>query len=473
MLGGNMARRRPFRLLLLALVALSLVAAACGRGDDSNSSAAPTTTSPPANSGSATTIADKCASESLQATEVGVTADTITIFVMADVGSPLAPGLFQGSIDAVKAWGEAMNKQGGVGCRKVVVRDWDSKLTPDDTTNGTIDACKNAFAMVGTTSLFVLDPSNLANCPDKAGKPTGVPDIAQLATEIPHQCNPTTYPINGYKADCPYTGGVRNTTQFVGAYRYYLSQVPDLHGIFLIPGDLPSAIQSSILGVRAGESIGVKNDGEFKVSGRDEQAAFARFTQPVKEKASTLVYNGSNDVAMVKMRKEAKAQGVDTVKVWACQLSCYTPSFLQAGGADVEGTYAWMQFLPYEEADTNAELEAYLDAVGGVGKATSWGAAAWAGAVEFKQVIDGIVEKDGPNAITRERFLKDLAALDDFDANGWFGKKGQRELSDCFVLLQVQSGKFVRVFPKERGTFDCNPQNLQEVAVDPTTAFKG
>lgn len=464
----RLRRSRPF----VALVALLVLAAACGRDEDDDGTASEQT-SPPAGSETTTSAApDICDSEPLEATEVGVTADEITIFVMADVGSPLAPGLFQGSIDAVKAWGNYINERGGVGCRKVVVREWDSKLSPDDTTNGTIDACQNAFAMVGTTSLFVLDASNLVNCPDKAGQPTGLPDIAQLATELPHQCNPTTFAINNAEGDCPYTGGVRRTVQFMGTYRYFLEQVPDLHGIFLIPGDLPSAIQSSIVGVRAAESIGVVNDGEFKVSGRDEQAAFARFIEPIKQHQSNFVHNGSNDVAMVKMRKEAKAQNVN-VEIWSCTLSCYTPAFLEAGGADVEGTYMWMQFLPFEEADTNEELAAYLDAVGGIEKATSWGAAAWAGAVELKEVIDRIVEKDGPNAITRARFLEELAALDDFDANGWFGKKAQRKLSDCFVLLQVQNGEFVRVFPEERGTFHCDPENLVEITVDPTTEFRG
>lgn len=32
---------------------------------------------------------------------VGVTAKEITIEVMADTGSPLAPGIFQGDVDAV------------------------------------------------------------------------------------------------------------------------------------------------------------------------------------------------------------------------------------------------------------------------------------------------------------------------------------------------------------------------------------
>ena len=45
-------------------------------------------------------IEEQCASEPLEATEVGVCDSEITIEVLADVGSPLAPGLFQGNIDA-------------------------------------------------------------------------------------------------------------------------------------------------------------------------------------------------------------------------------------------------------------------------------------------------------------------------------------------------------------------------------------
>ncbi|HEX7094987.1 MAG TPA: hypothetical protein VF183_03835, partial [Acidimicrobiales bacterium] len=148
-------RSRPL-VALVALLTLVLVAAACGRDEDDDAATPQQTTQPP-DGGPQTTVApDMCESEPLQATEVGVTEDEITVFVMADVGSPLAPGLFQGSIDAVKAWADHVNEQGGVGCRKVVVREWDSKVSPDDTTNGTIDACQNAFAMIGTTSLFVL-----------------------------------------------------------------------------------------------------------------------------------------------------------------------------------------------------------------------------------------------------------------------------------------------------------------------------
>jgi hypothetical protein len=457
--------------LWAAVGAFALLAAGCADGDSDGGTPVTSTTAAP--TVTSTTNAPDVCDVPLAATEIGIDEDEITIFVMADATSTIERDLFQGSIDAVKAWGNAVNDRGGLACRKVVVREWDSRLTPDDTTAGTVAACDDAFAMVGTTSLVLLDATTIATCPDKAGRPTGVPDIAQLATELPHQCNATTFPINAPKADCPYGGGPRVSTQFVGASRYYLQLVPGLHGVSLVPSDLPSVQQSSIAVVRAQEAIGVGNDGELTVSDRDEQATFARFAQPIKEKAATYVFNGANAAAMIKMRKEAVAQGVSTVSVWACQLSCYTRQFLDDGGDDVEGTYLWLQFLPFEEADTNPELRAYLDAVGGIDDATPWGAAAWAAAVEFQQVVDGIVEADGPNALTRARFLTELAAIDRFDANGWFGAKGQRQLSDCFVLLQVKNGAFARVFPEQRGTFDCDQQNLQAVSVDPVAATPG
>lgn len=461
------------------LVALLLVAAACGRDEDDDGGGAAQPTNPPSNGSEApTTTTDPCQGETLEATEIGVTENQIVIEVMADVGSPLAPGLFQGSIDAVKAWADHINDQGGVACREVVVREWDSKLTPDDTINGTIDACQNAVAMVGTTSLFVLDPSNLETCPDKTGAPTGLPDIAERATEIPHQCSPTTYSIAATPGECPYEGGVRRSVEFVGPYRFYTTIEPDLHGIFLIPGDLPSAVQSSIMGVRAAELAGVVgNDGEFRVSGRDEQASFSRYIQTIKENGSTLGYNGSNDVAMVKFRKEAKAQGVDTVSIWACSLACYTPTFLQQGGADVEGTYLWTPFVPLEEADAVPELQAYLDAVGGLDKASSWGVGAWAAATAFKYAVDDIVATDGLNGITRAKILERLERMKtsgEFNANGIYGDRlNIGGAFSCFVVMQVQNGEFVRIHPEERGTLDCSPDNTFEVSLDPTTEFRG
>ena len=40
--------------------------------------------------------------EAPKATEVGVTADTIRIAIVADVDNPFAPGLFQSAVDSVR-----------------------------------------------------------------------------------------------------------------------------------------------------------------------------------------------------------------------------------------------------------------------------------------------------------------------------------------------------------------------------------
>jgi hypothetical protein len=42
-----------------------------------------------------------------------------------------------------------------------------------------------------------------------------------------------------------------------------------------------------------------------------------------RAKNSNDVFDLSNDVAMIRMRKEATAQGLTSVKVWACWISCY------------------------------------------------------------------------------------------------------------------------------------------------------
>ena len=54
--------------------------------------------------------------------------------------------------------------------------------------------------------------------------------------------------------------------------------------------------------------------------------------------------------------------------------------------------------------------------------------------------------------------------------DGWAGPKSLRGASECFVLLQLQGGAFERVFPAERGTFDCRPENLLTVNVEPVSA---
>jgi ABC-type branched-subunit amino acid transport system substrate-binding protein len=432
---------------------LTVLAVSCSRSDSDSTSSTTLAT------------ATACHDVDLGATDVGVTAETITIEVMADIGSPFAPGLFQGNVDAVKGYADYINRRGGVACRKLVVRVWDSKLKADEAKNGHIDACHSALALVGGNTLFNPDPSAMANCPDKGGVATGLPDVAAIAVDIHEICNPTTFIVTGVNESCPVpSSGPIEFTFGAGGSRYIAQRHPGLHGLYLLPGDLPTTIQSGLVIARSIEEAGLRFDAKPKVSGRSEQSAFTPLIQLMRDHRSNFVLNGSSDSVMIKMRKETAAQGFDGVKLWMCILSCYTSAFRAAGDV-VDGTYVTLSFLPFEEKAYNDELAAYIDSVG-KSRIDSWGAEAWQAAGLFKQAMDDVVERHGPNGVTRAALLAALARVHDFSDNGWVGSVDPRSAGGCFVLLQLRDGAFRRVHPTKKGTLDCNPDNLVTYSFD-------
>ena len=447
--------------LLAVLMVLGLVAAACSRDDDTATTTETETTTAAAN--------PACEGVTLEATDTGVTADEITIQVMADTGSPLAPGLFQGNVDAVEAFATFVNANGGVGCRDLKVETWDSKLTPDEAKNGQIQACTTALAAVGGNSLFNPDVTEMNTCADSKGQPIGIPNVSALANDVNEQCATNSFIIQGIAETCgpdgsPPPSGARPLISFVGPVDYYLTVQPELKGIFMVPGDLPTTVQSATYQITAQAGQGVDWIGAFKVSGRSEQSAYTPLVQTASSNNANYIYNGSNDVAMINMRREAAAQGLSGIDVWACSLACYTEKFKDAG-SDVDGTYGWMQFLPFEDKGSNQELDNYLDSIG---SPDSFGAQAWMAAVAFQQAVDEIVTTDGPNAITREKMLEVLNGFGDFDANGWMGPKSLKGgFSDCQVVVQLEAGEWVRKLPTEKGELDCNPDYLVTQTLDP------
>ncbi len=104
-------------------------------------------------------------------------------------------GLFQKSVNAVKAWADIVKANGGLAGRKVVVDFCDSKLDPNATTNCVINACQNDFALVGTSANALEDLSDLDGCKNAAGKAIGIPDLAAFAF-LPLACDGIIGPTN-------------------------------------------------------------------------------------------------------------------------------------------------------------------------------------------------------------------------------------------------------------------------------------
>jgi Periplasmic binding protein len=444
-----------------------VAAAACGGSGKSGSGSLGGTTT-------TTKVADACKHTTLTSSEVGVTPTTITVTVMADVGSPLSPGLFQGSVDAVNAWAAYVNAGGGLACRQVVVKTIDSKLSPDESKNGIITACQDSLVLVGTTALFLNDVRPMEACKDKTGVATGIPDLPALQTEPVEQCSDISFSVVQQGTSCPYSGsGVRSYRETTSEVAWFKAHVTtDLHGVFVLASDLPSTITASTPVFAAIEKNGVKVDKQFGVSDLSTQSQYTPVVEAIKAAKSTWVISGLDSPGVVKLRKEAAAQGVNTVKVWACVQACYTPAFLTQAGSAAEGQYVYLSFLPFEDQGSNATLDTFLKYDK---KPDSFGVEAFASGLLLQKVVDDIVTKSGPNAITRAAVIADLRTVHAFDAGGLIANTdiANRQASPCTILMQAQQGRWVQVDPAKKGTYDCSePGGITELSLDPIKAYK-
>ena len=80
-----------------------------------------------------------------------------------------------------------------------------------------------------------------------------------------------------------------------------------------------------------------------------------------------------------------------------------------------------------------------------------------------------------PNSITRANLLTAIRGIEDFTAGGMTPPLdiGKKQGSSCLVGMQVQDGKFVRVFPTEKGKFECGDDKFVELTIDPVKEYKG
>ncbi len=461
---------------------LVLVVTACSSGGSSGKSnnaggGLGATTTPP------TTANSVCKTAALQATETGVTASTITVTVIADVNNSIRPGLFKGSWDGMKAWGDYMNSQGGLACRKVVVKEGDAKLSPTDAANAVATACGDSIATVGTTALFLQDVSVMNSCKDKAGQSIGLPDIAELQTEVSQQCSPVSFATLPTGSSCPYSGtGPRTFHVGYTQYDYYFKQfgAGALHGTFVVPKDLPSTIASTMPIYRAENKMGITSDAEFGESGTAIQTDYTQVAQAIKAHKSTYARNGLDYKGTVLERKEAQVQGVDSVKVWDCSVQCYDKRLIQEGGSAVEGQYVWLNFLPFEDKGANATLDGFLK----YDKTPDgFGAQSFIAGMIFAQAVNDAMKanNDNPNAITRPNLLTAIRNMHSFDAGGMVPPidVGRQLGSTCVVGMQVKNGKFVRIDPVQPGTFDCDKdasgvaKPALTISIDPAKEYHG
>jgi Periplasmic binding protein len=408
-----------------------------------------------------------------KATEVGVTAKEIHIAVIADVDNPFAPGLFKGAVDGVKGAAKYINSKaggGGIAGRKLVVDFIDSKLTPNDARNGVITACQQDYAMVGTFALFLSNMDDATNCKDQAGATTGLPDFASVTTGVVESCSPLAFPVSPPALDCS-TKDQHPQTYHGNQYdsKYLLrTHKNDLHGAMIVSGDTKDANRGGTVLVDTAQQAGIKSDQDVTIGGRDPQSAYTPIVNKMKTDGSNYSYNTSAANSAILLRSEAQLQGLtDPNIVWTCTIACYDKSVKEK--ADVmNGEYIPMTFLPFEEASTNKTLAAFLKYVG-TDNANGFAVYGWTATLAFQQAVNAIVAKEGVNGLTRTNLLSTgVDALTSFDAGGMIGTVDIKNKvpTPCLMVDQLQKGKFARVSPAKKGTFDCKKSNAVTIKAD-------
>ncbi len=410
-------------------------------------------------------------SDTPKATEIGVTAKEIHIAVAADVDNPFAPGLFKGVPAGVKGAAKYINSKaggGGIAGRKLVVDFIDSHLNANDSRNAVITACTQDYAMVGNFMLFLTNVDDEVNCKDQAGTATGLPDLASVATGVPQSCSPVAFPVSPSQLVCStkdQSPQTYNGNQFDS--KYLLSKNKNkLHGAMIFGSDTKDAARGGQVLIDTAEHAGIKSDQTIGISGQAPQSAYTPIINQMKANGSNYSYNSSALSSAELERSEAQLQGLTGV-TWVCTISCYDKKIKDQ--ADVmEGEYITMTFLPFEEANTNPTLKNFLKYVG-PSNADGFAVYGWTAALDFKQAVEAIVKKDGVNGLTRANLLSTgIDGLTSFNAGGMIGTVDIKNKvpTACAALVQLKKGKFVRVSPAKKGTFNCNKSNAVQIKAD-------
>jgi hypothetical protein len=372
------------------------------------------------------------------ASDVGITAHTIRVTVVADT-APVVKG--------VQAWAATVNESGGLAGRTVKV---DARVVsnPSEYSAAITNACTTSFAVVGSSSQFDSQSSGLA---------CGVPEVATHIFDPAHQSRAASYAV------IPARAGVVP----VGAFRHLLSTVTGCCSQYVLVPTVGPARAATQAVVQAAAAVGFTTAGTPDVPPGAGPAEYTKLVADLVSKQATFASSGLGAESTVRLRKAAAANpAAGVVKVWYCDATCGEQSFLTSGGPAVDGENVALGVNPLADEARIPTMAAYVRVVKTLGPPTVAGLESYSAGLLFQQAAHQVVAASGPNGLTRVRLLAALGTVHTFTAGGILGTTdvGARQPTGCYVLLRVDGGRFVRVFPSAPAQLDCGAQNLQTVS---------
>lgn len=392
------------------------------------------------------------------ATDVGVTARTVKLGLVASLTGPL-PGQFDSAVEATDSYVRMINDSGGICGRRLQL------LIRDDNGNGNTNLAvaqklaeeDEVFAFVGSVS--APDDSGIA----KISKQRRIPDIG--------------FPLTWTRAESPYTYGTpgqlqRSTIGDGASGSKYLNEI---HGIKQIAIFWLRESEVSILNAWAFESAMMKNSRNTLKICHEQPAGvldnnYTNYVVSMIGKCDPAdgpiaVYSTMENNANIKLAIAMRDQGF-TPALFAPTFTSYLPSFIEQARGSTEGAYIAMPVLPVERLQRprsewtpgTFELQRYMQALQRYHPRHkppgSFGGPGWGAAALFVETM----RRCGAD-LTRACILRELERMEPFTANGFLSptRPRDRHIYTQDLIVQVRNGRFEEIRPTDRSGPETAP----------------
>ena len=372
------------------------------------------------------------------ATDQGVTNTTINIAYGDDRGFSGSPGLDQEMGDAVKAMIAWCNAQGGINGRHIVGDYYDAAVT--NVGSVMTQACKADFMLVGEG--FALDGlaeqtrlgCNLAAVPGFTVSP-----VVANAYEV-YQASPN--PANASPVAIAYMGEklFGTKTQHVGQYDSTLSTQ-----------------QSSMAkAVQAYTEAGWKFVNCPFLVNYNGEANYTPFVQKLQSCGAQIVFDNAVPGPTLYGALQAENQ-IGYNPIWLMDAAEYTESFAKWNTAGLgNNVYVRIGYEPLEAAKVVPAVAQYLSIVKKYGGITS----ALGEQSTSSFLLWATEAKACGSTLTRQCMINHLAKVTNWTGGGLnaSGDPAKNLPPDCGIVMKLDDTKWVQVYPKKLGTFDCSPK---------------
>ena len=450
---------------LAALLAVVLVASACGRSSGGGS-ATPTTGGETTTSAGGTaagpgdfgTLKNVCGpGKNTMSPDQGVTPTAIDVATSSDPGFAGRRGLNQEIFDAGEVFTKWCNAAGGIHGRQIVLHEYDAALFNFDA--GVKKACATDFFFVGNGNVFDNNPGQRDR-------------LACLLPQIP------TYlvTLEGRDSDLTVQPVPNRSTQYaVGPYNYVAQKFPDAtKSVVTMTGNISATLLVDAQATEAAKDLGwtVKKDILYNPIG---ETTWVPFAQQIKDAgAKGLIYTGEpqNFALLAKALKQINYK-LDFTIVAA---NHYDQNLIKDGGNAINNVYMAYAFVPFEDASKNPPTQQYLDLFAKYKPSGKSHAALGPQAFSAWLLFAVAADKCGDN-LTRKCVYDAAQTYKDWTGGGLHAPEDTttQAAAICGLVLEATPSGFVEPegFKPNKGSYNCDPKNVLTLNGDYSKYGKG